>query len=206
MSVIKKFDRIGYYYTFEYYLYEQELDYTVLDYAQNNGIELGSLVCFFDMIKDDVHYIVTTDEKGSHKVISISKFSSVDNLILNNIIYYNGYKFTISDNMSLLDIENLIKIPYNDEIIQTHIHKHNPLARGTIQWWQNYALRFDTIMIFNLRILSVITNCKYVKYIHTEESQGIESNILKLNMIKLFPNLKMVCCYDGKIIYHRETK
>jgi hypothetical protein len=207
MSVIKKFDRIGYYYTFEYYLYEQELDYTVLDYAQNNGIELGSLVCFFDMIKDDVHYIVTTNEKNSHKLISISKSSNVDNLILNNIIYYNCYKLTIFDNMSLPAIENLIRISCDDEIVRTHVNKRNPFNNYTITLWQNICAT-GTVYINNLRILSVLTNCTCAGLSDLKYDKNIELTIARLDMVKLFPNLKIVYKYeyDMEILYRRKTK
>jgi hypothetical protein len=208
MSVIKQFDQIAYYYTFEYYLHEQELDYTVLDYAQNNGIEFGSLICFFDVIKDNVHYIVTTDEKKSHKLISIFKFSSVNNLILNNIIYYNSYKFTIYDNMSLLDIENLIGIFCDDKIVQTHVNKRNPFRDGINLQWQDYNFKYReyTFYIRNLRILSVLTNCAHVECADFKNSQAIELNVAKLDMVKLFPNLKTITNYNCKIIYQRKTK
>jgi hypothetical protein len=205
MLVIEKFDRFGYYYTFEYYLHEQELDYTVLDFAQNNGIELGLLVCFFDMIKHNVHYVVTTDEKNSHKLISISKSSNVDNLILNNIIYYNGYKFTIYDNMSLLNIENLIGISCNDEIVRTCVNEYNSFESDTILRWQEFILKYrgHYFCITNLRILSVITNCVHVKVDNFKNDQNVELSVAKLDMVKLFPNLRTVFNHNHKIIYQR---
>jgi hypothetical protein len=206
MSVIKQFDQIAYYYTFEYYLHEQELEYTVLDFAQNSGIELGLLVCFFDIIKDNVHYVVTTDEKNSHKLISISKSSSVDNLILNNIIYYNCYKFTIYDNMSLLNIENLIGISCDGELVHTNVNKYNPFRDKTILWWQNNILESDTLTVYNFRILSVLTNITYVVICNYETDQTVELSVVKLDMVKLFPNLKTVINYGRKIFYQRKTK
>jgi hypothetical protein len=207
MSLIKQFDQVPYYYTFEYYLHEQELDYTVLDYAQNNGIELGSLICFFDIIKNDVYYIVTTNENNSHKVISISKSSSVNNLIMDNIIYYNGYKFTTSDNMSLLSVENLIGISCNDIIICEHAYMHKKFIDNKIKWWLEQGLKCKRICsINNLRILSIITNCEHAIVHNIISSQTVKSSIAKLNMTKLFPNLKKIYDFDCETIYQRETK
>jgi hypothetical protein len=115
-----QFHKVQYYYTFEYYLYEQELDYTVLDYLNNNNIKIDKLICFFDIIKNGVYYIITTDKKNLHQVIAIAKCNNSENSIYSNFnlvtILYNGCTFNIYNSMSLQDAENIIGITGKDII------------------------------------------------------------------------------------------
>jgi hypothetical protein len=114
MTHIKRFDRIGFYYTFENYLCKHELDHGAINYFENNNIQIGSLICFFDIIKNDIHYIVTTNKDFVHKIISITKCNCTDNMIYNNTFYYNGYKFIIKNNISTEHVEETIGITQDD--------------------------------------------------------------------------------------------
>jgi hypothetical protein len=97
MSIIQAFDVRKFQYTLEYYLHEQELDYSVLEHLNNNNINLGSLICFFDIIKSDTHFIVASSNTNLHNIITISKCECEVNSISvdNSIIQYNNFKFTI---------------------------------------------------------------------------------------------------------------
>jgi hypothetical protein len=203
MAITQQFNSIDFYYTFEYYLHEQELDYTVLDYAHNNGFELQSLICFFDIIRNNIHYIITTNDNNSHQVISIAKCSNMDNLIFNSVIYYNGYKFTISNSMNLLDAEKLIEIS-NNEVNCAYPDYYRHFNKYSTKTWISF--NFITphyYFVNNLRILSVLANCMRVKVYNFKNSQIVKSNIPKLDMIKLFPNLITVLDSNSDILYQK---
>jgi hypothetical protein len=208
MSIINKFDQLSYYYTLEYYLYEQELDFTVLDYLNNNNIEIGSLICFFDIIKNNIHYIITTNEDNSHKLITISKCDVTDNSIINSsIIFYNGYKFTIFNDINLVNVEALIGITDLDVNIYRELRNEH-LKDNKIRFEQyNILTAHNTnrvCVIKSLRILSILTCCTCA-YLSVSMYCAITSDtIAKFNMKKLFPNLEVIYGFQKYIIYRRD--
>jgi hypothetical protein len=50
----------------------------------------------------------------------------------------------------------------------------------------------------------VLTNCAHVKCNDFKNDQNVELSVVKLDMVKLFPNLKTVTIDSNKIIYQRE--
>jgi hypothetical protein len=202
MTITKRYDNINYYYTFEYYLHEQELDYTVLDFLSNNGIELGSLICFFDIIKNSVHNIITTNENNSHTLIRIAKCDHDINLIsCGGTIFYNNYKFIISDVMDLISIEQLINIT-NSDVADYHSLHYNLLRLSATKTKEYLSLNLDSLILNNLRTLSIITTCEKV---HCSKGSKItKSYIDKLDIKRLFPNLKIIYDRNYSIIYQRD--
>jgi hypothetical protein len=201
MSITKKFDSIGYYYTFEYYLYEQELDYTILEFLDNgNGINLGSLTCFFDIIKNNVRYIITTNSGYYHQVISIAKSEHDTNSISDNVIFYNGYIFNISDSMELKDIEVLVKITTFDVTNYENIyHNHFDKVKSTY----NKGLLF---IVSSLRPISIMKQTTQIFVsTHANKNHITKLNISKLDMRRLFPNLQYIYDLGGKIIYENNN-
>jgi hypothetical protein len=199
-----KFDRASYYYTFEYYLYEQELDYTVLNYLDNNNINLRKLVCFFDIIKNDTHYIITTNEENLHKVISITKCEHIDNFIYGNLVVsYNGYKFTVYDNMSLAEAEKLIAIE-NCDIVNYDNYYYNDWSFRKINDCEIRISiinkRSDFIWLNNFRILSILTGCIRVHIDTLKHYQKVD--IYKFDVSKLFPNTLHIM-HRGETVYKR---
>jgi hypothetical protein len=199
-----RFNHISYYYTLEYYFYEQNLDYTLLDYLDNNNIELGKLVCFFDVIKNGIRYIITTDEKKSHQLITISECDHINNLISDNlVVYYNGCKVTISENMNLQNIENLIGVTENDIKYYATYYANNWDSVNTINDALNYISElnkiYGTIYLNNLRLLSILTNCTKASIYNIIT----KAEILKFNIGKLFPNLTRLSTYYDDVLYQK---
>jgi hypothetical protein len=190
MSILQKFNRIGYYYTFEYYLYEQDFDTTMIDYLKNQNVTLKQLICFFDIIKNGTCYIITTNEENLHKVITITKCDHDINSITDNlIIFYNGYKFTISDEMTLRNAEICTKITGADVANYCSVYG---------DYFEKFKIsdivnEIHSMVLTNLRILSILIKCKHVTL------YGYH-NVSKFNMSELFPNLKIIYCRNV-IIY-----
>jgi hypothetical protein len=206
MSIIKQFDTIGFYYTFEYYLYEQELDCTILEYLQNNNVNIGSLICFFDIIKNDTRYVIATDQENSYKVISIIKSNINDNFISGNLIFYGGYKFNILDNINLADAETYIKITTHDVTEYKKSHFNHFSNDITIKNIDKLGGMYICRAVSSLRPISVLVNYGLVYVSKYGINHITESEIKKLNMDKLFPNLQGIIDCKNKIIYKKKIK
>jgi hypothetical protein len=148
MTYLAKLDSKCYYFSFEFYLYEQELDSSIIDYLENNNVnDLINSVCFYNMIDADTHYLVTRSH-NEYKIITISKSDINENIISHNIIIYNNYEYIISQSMQLNEIEikcgisNLNDITkyvtenYKSNFIESHYNIHfnsNVLQLRTIR-------------------------------------------------------------------------
>jgi hypothetical protein len=172
---------------------EQDLDYTVLTFLENNGIKIGALICFFDLIKNDTHYVVTSNEENLHKVITISKYDHNSNMILGDDFYYNGYKFTISNSVTLANAEQMIKI--TDLDVQKYRQLHKCMFCG--EKIADYS-KVKHLFLSSLRTLSVLPNCQIVELIYVWENSN------KIDIPYMFPNLKKIGDCTGKIVYQRK--
>jgi hypothetical protein len=217
MSLIHKFDILGYIYTFEYYLYEKKLDYSLIDFMENNNIDYF-YVCFFDIIRDNTHYLVTTDPTNDlHQLITIkvNNAQNENNIATNDhqvTIHYNDYMIVTSNKMTLDKIEELVNFT-QEEVFEYDKTYGNAWSMADKDWTLDLKTKTvsckiyvhtltDTGNIYNLRILSlsrisnalVINNINYI----------ININISDFNMSKLFPYLQTITTREKmKIIYSR---
>jgi hypothetical protein len=189
MSILTKFISVGYYFTLEYYLREQKLDHNIINYMDNHNIK-SNYVCFFDIIKGNNHFLIATNN-GEHRLITITNTKETDNHISTQTIIHNGLKLVISNPMSLMKIEKLVNLNIIDTMIYSE--KYGDLFfSDQIDDFINYEI----FHIYNLRTLSVLTNCKVA---HLVNDNAI---INKCNIAIIFPNL--VKLYQGgRIIYEK---
>jgi hypothetical protein len=198
MSQLKKFDELGYIYTFQYYLYEQELDYNIIDFMENNNIN-SFYICFFDVIRDDAHYLITTNLTDNlHELITIRKMSDVNEnkIIIQDhqiIIHYDNYKVNISNKMELSEIENLVNITPN-EIVTYDSTYYNHWPHGHKSW--TLDLKTKTVAhkkymfhlngsggIGSLRILSLATMRSATIYTSDSTSNSTLFKALSFNFL-----------------------
>jgi hypothetical protein len=201
MSFIQQFNNFGYLYTFQYYLYEKELDYNLINYIENNNLN-SFYICFFDIIREGVHYLITTDSTNDlHELITIKEINTVNEnkIIINDhqvTIYYNNYAVTISSKMTLDKIDKIINIT-SDEIGMynntypnrwSYMHENWTFDPKTKLILWNCYLNIDTSYLYvsNLRILSLID----IKYAGLISSCHVK--IENFDMNKLFPHLRKI--------------
>jgi REP element-mobilizing transposase RayT len=95
---------------------------------ENNNIKTFR-ICFFDIIRDNIHYLVTTDPNNDlYELITIRYVIDNENVIISNDhqlqIYYNNHLITTSNQMKLSEIENLLKITAKEFVLYSGIHRN----------------------------------------------------------------------------------
>jgi hypothetical protein len=218
MSLIQQFDRFGYIYTFEYYLYEKELDYSIIDFINNNSINYF-YVCFFDIIRENTNYLVTTDPTNDlHQLITIKKnnICSENNIFTYDdqvIIYYNNYMVSISNKMKLDKIDE--QVNFTLEEVATYNETYpNLWSLANKNWTLDLETKIASHYCYNIalsksgaicnfRILSISNILKATLF---KNKNAIYDNINaymgNFYMNKLFPYLCTIT-FKGKIIYSR---
>jgi hypothetical protein len=139
-SILQQYDYLNYQFTFEYYLYEKELNRQVLDFMSNNNLRTN-YICFFDTIRDDKHIIITTDLKkdpeNGYRIIQVyfnqmfdenKVFTSQCNII-HHKISYNNMIITISNKLDILTVEELVNININDVQLKLMANNKVPLTK-----------------------------------------------------------------------------
>jgi hypothetical protein len=214
MSLIHKFDQFGYIYTFEYYLYEKKLDYSLIDFMENNNIDYF-YVCFFNIIRDNTHYLVTTDPTNDlHQLITIkvNNAQNENNIVTNDhqvTINYNEYTVIISNKMTLNKIEELVNFTQEEVLVYDKTYQ-NLWSAIKKNWTLDLKTKIALCLAYsyslthcaavdNFRILSLSTIRFARLHAHIND---VNINISDFNMSKLFPHLQSITV-GGTFIYSR---
>jgi hypothetical protein len=198
---ITKFDSIGFYFTFEYYLCEQKIDLNIISFMENNNVQY-KYICFFDKVENNINYLVSSNFNNTYKIITIShdynSECSENKIIINDdktLIYYNSYKISISSNIVETEINNILNFTSKDISLQFtkgyEWHWFDEVPQEQIM--KIYIPRKYRLPIRNLRILSILTQVSKV-CINTK------LDVSEFDMKKLFPNLKSIK-FENEIIY-----
>ena len=184
---------------------------------ENNNVDYF-YVCFFDIIRDNAHYLVTTDPTNNlHQLITIkmNNMEGENSIVINDyqvIIHYNGYIIVISNKMTLDKIDELVNFTQEEVLVYDKTYANS--------WFlcKNWTLNLKTLKvlsahpyslcgygyIFNFRILSLTCiSSAHLKNNINSINNIINNNISDFNMSKLFPYLETIII-DEKVFYSRD--
>ena len=159
---------------FMLYSYLSTIDDTVLQYLDNNNININ-YYCFVAKKVLNVHYLVTSSTtkraKNGYRLITISLTDKDNRIVDDRLVRYEGLEINISSVLTLVDINSCLE----NIGITIYDEEGNWFENNTLYFWYNYNKNiletdiYTLIRCRNLHVIQLFTNlrkfdCIYLHY------------------------------------------